>query len=424
MDADRSLRMAGKRLESVVVVPREEEKSESRRKRKRVELTSGLDSLRDEMAQMRKNFGDWMSQMSGLVPPASGLSSQSHITSGLSSQSNGLSTVSSGLSTPHDDGLSSLSSGLSPNSAGSSLSKRVCKEGYSSRERQSSLSDIEDLAPSTVIPVLEDEPDLGLDLNGEDLHEHMAIEANMADEFSLPVEGGEVSGPKLPEKLAQYVETCVSKRIDKDHLKSLKQSAKRPDNCPLAVVPQVNPGIWRDLEKFQKTRDVQMQSTQDLVVRSLYLLTDVRHALSESSNPKDLERKCNTIIALLGNASLELSFRRRELLRSSLNKKYHSLCSPNTPVGKSLFGDSMSDELKSINEVSRVAKGVVSFGNNKGDRSSSQAQPSRGHGGGRAYAQSHRSLNWQGRPTPFRGRSQFRQSSQKTGSQETTKKSA
>ena len=282
--------------------------------------------------------------------------------------------------------------------------------------------------PSTVIPVLDvDEPDLGLDLDGDDLDvvPSPCDDSNMADDFSLPLEGDESSGPKVQDKLASYVETCVTKRIEKEHLKSLKRQARRPENCPSVVVPQVNPGIWRDLDRHQKSRDVHMQSTQELVVRGLHLATDLRQSLlaSPSVTSQDMQDKCTTLIALLGNASLELSFRRRELLRPSLNTKYHSLCAPSTPVGKHLFGDAMSEELKSINEMSKVSKGVMNT-----HQTPKNTLPDRS-GSGKNYRNSgrpSRSLNWNGRPTPFRGRNQqFRQTAQRSSSsQEQSRKSA
>ena len=76
-----------------------------------------------------------------------------------------------------------------------------------------------------------------------------------------------------------------------------------------------------------------MQSTQELSVRGLQLALAMKERLSSSEESKveDVGAMCTTLIALLGNASLEMSFQRRELLKSSINRRYHSLCGPSTP---------------------------------------------------------------------------------------------
>jgi len=230
-----------------------------------------------------------------------------------------------------------------------------------------SLDDSEELEETNV--------DLGLDLNPDDLC------------GSLVFEGEEAPGGPVREALATFVDTCVSKRIDKEHLKGLKN---RPSNCPNVVVPQVTPAIWRELDKFHRTRDVGMQSTQELIVRALQVAISLKEGLATASPKSELSSQCNTIIALLGNASLETSFRRRELLRPSINKKFHSLCAPATPIGKMLFGDKMTDELKEINEVARVAKGVMQS-SARDDRPASK-RPFGGQG-----SRQSQSLNWNGR---------------------------
>ena len=181
----------------------------------------------------------------------------------------------------------------------------------------------------------------------------------MEEFFELTLEGDET--PAIRDPLATYATTCVTKRIERDHLKALKQKAKRPANCPNVVVPQVNPAIWRELDRFPKVRDVHMQSTQELSARGLQLALAMkeRPSSSEESKVEDVGAMCTTLIALLGNASLEMSFRRRELLKPSINRRYHSLCGPSTEVGVYLFGDRMAEDMREIAEAAKVSRGIV-----------------------------------------------------------------
>ena len=83
-----------------------------------------------------------------------------------------------------------------------------------------------------------------------------------SDDLSVVLEGVESAGPPISVSLAEYVTTCATKRIEREHLKSLRQKVKRPENCPQVVAPPVNPVIWRELDKFQRTRDVHLQTAQ------------------------------------------------------------------------------------------------------------------------------------------------------------------
>ena len=292
------------------------------------------------------------------------------------------------------------------------------------------------------IPNLDDlaEINLGLELDGEDLDgppDMHNTDTDMnppegSDDLSVVLEGDESAGPPISVSLAEYVTTCATKRIEREHLKSLRQKVKRPGNCPQVVAPPVNPVIWRELDKFQRTRDVHLQTAQELLVRGLLTVVQVKDKLMEasksSSDPlsKELSSACSTAIALLGNASLESSFRRRDLLRSAINRRYHALCGNSTPVGKYLFGDKIADDLKEINEANRVSKGVV-----QERHQPPSSAPNRSFSHTRQGQSSSRPLNWSGRHGPHHRRQQFNQYRQHQGpsrrppglSSETTKKS-
>ena len=79
--------------------------------------------------------------------------------------------------------------------------------------------------------------------------------------------GRKILCPANRDPLATYATTCVTKRIERGHLKALKQKAKRPANCPNVVVPLVNPAAWRELDRFPKVRDC------NSVTRYLTLIT-------------------------------------------------------------------------------------------------------------------------------------------------------
>ena len=231
--------------------------------------------------------------------------------------------------------------------------------------------------------------------------------------------GDETLYPATRDPLVRYATTCVTKRIARDHLKALKQKAKRPANCPNMVMPQVNPAIWRELDRFPKVRDVHMQSTQELLIRGLQLALAMKERLSLLEESKvDGGRQCHVhdslFYALLGNASLEMSFWRRELLKPSVNRRYHSLCGPSTDDGIYLFGDRMSEDMREIAEATKVSRGIVASNHCHGGVNNAS---SRHYSGLAGHPQTHgpqrsaaRSFNWGDRHGPYHQHTPYKKS--------------
>ena len=385
---------SGKRaLSSVVVCPdggRSHKRSKKRSHGDRVS-SQEFSELRENVTDMRKEFGEITKLITAF---AKGSDPQ---TQGLDPQSQGLEPITRGLD-PHTQG---------------SVPSPPCLD----HENVPGL-DTGEAGASHAIPFYE-EINLGLDLNSDDFH----LRDNMAEEqveesFELTLEGDETLGPAIRDPLATYATTCVTKRIERDHLKALKQKAKRPANCPNVVVPQVNPAIWRELDRFPKVRDVHMQSTQELSVRGLQLALAMKERLgsSEESKVEDVGAMCTTLIALLGNASLEMSFRRRELLKPSINRRYHSLCGPSTEVGVYLFGDRMAEDMREIAEAAKVSRGIVAANHGQGGANNAS---SRHYSGSAGRSQAHgphaqryaaRPLNWGGRHGPYHQHTPYKKS--------------
>jgi hypothetical protein len=61
-------------------------------------------------------------------------------------------------------------------------------------------------------------------------------------------------------------------------------------------------------------------------------------------------------LALLGHTNYDLSLRRRETMKPSLNKEYASLCSSQTSVTSMLFGDELQSQLNAIRASNRISQ--------------------------------------------------------------------
>lgn len=97
---------------------------------------------------------------------------------------------------------------------------------------------------------------------------------------------------------------------------------------PNADCSPVNEGIWKELGKGNNATDVHLQATQNLVSKGLSGVMAAKNTLMGSPSAeevKEANKSLSSAIALLGNSVLELSQRRREVMRSGINRRYRSL---------------------------------------------------------------------------------------------------
>jgi|GEM_PF-6923895 len=282
------------------------------------------------------------------------------------------------------------------NSTITSLANRTISMSNEPEANSSASHDIQGASSDGFDPDAND-PDESVDESG--------VEAEREENLALVFEGDEDAGPALPPKIANYVQGCASKRIDKDKLSDIKKRYPRPENCEALCVPQINQGIWKELSSRHRSMDIHVQATQGLVAKGLSAVLvakeDLRKATSNANQEpfSKVHSELNDAIALLGNAHLQLSHRRRELLRPGINPKYQSLCNSSQPVSTMLFGDKVQDTLKDMNEMAKLSRSISSR-----DRYHPYEHSDRNRDN--SYSQSgNRSLNRRGRSAPSKGQS-------------------
>ena len=108
---------------------------------------------------------------------------------------------------------------------------------------------------------------------------------------------------------------------------------------------KVNPGIWNDLPRASRKLDVGLQEVLKSAVHAAQAITLSVESLTRCKKEKaELDQKllldylCNSL-SFIGNASFQVSLKRRELLKHDLSKSFRFLCSSSTPLSRFLFGD-------------------------------------------------------------------------------------
>ena len=151
---------------------------------------------------------------------------------------------------------------------------------------------------------------------------------------------------KLKEKLAKY---------------------NRPDNCEKLTVPKVNPDILNKLKHGTKSADLRLANMQKVLVKvgsAVAKSTDTLLAIRadpEKTSALAVTEKLGKLVtynvdalALLGQVNIELSYHRRDAIKSNLNDEYSSLCGSQVPITGLLFGDELHSQLNNIKATNKI----------------------------------------------------------------------
>ena len=147
----------------------------------------------------------------------------------------------------------------------------------------------------------------------------------------------------------------------------------RPSNCENAKPPRVNSGIWRQLKKYTKKRDIRVFKLQQALDKGIYPIVriiDMAMSLKnlDGEHCKQVKKLALEAMSLLTHVHSELNVHRRLLMKADIGKVYAPLCSPDVPVTDFLFGDDLQKQLKDIGDQNKIGAAI---------------NPSHGHGKGR-----------------------------------------
>ena len=121
---------------------------------------------------------------------------------------------------------------------------------------------------------------------------------------------------------------------------------------------KVNPEIWNKLKHGTRSADLRLANIQKTLVNvgsALSKSTDTLLAIRASPDkfPSSvLSEKLGQFItynadalALLGHVHVEMSYRRRDIIKPNLNMEYSALCGSQVPIPGFLFGDELQSQL-------------------------------------------------------------------------------
>lgn len=188
------------------------------------------------------------------------------------------------------------------------------------------------------------------------------------DGIASDLNADEHTGKDVSDKLSKLVNKRWSEKLTSDKLSEKLKQYPRPGNLQKLTVPKVNPEIWANMNHTGKRVDLRAANTQNIVskVGSILakctdtLLTARNKKQSKEMNLDELIGSHTDALALLGHAQHELSMKRRDAIRPSLNKDYTGLFSQNVPITSLLFGDDLQQQLNTIKASNKITQASAS----------------------------------------------------------------
>ena len=125
--------------------------------------------------------------------------------------------------------------------------------------------------------------------------------------------------PLLHENMADFICSNFGSRISQTTSREIEKKLLLPCNCPLSI-PLVNTELWRIMSSNQGKGDVELATLQKSLVKvvagALNIFTEVQ---KENFEMQAIAQMVADITATVGKVSYDLSLKRHELIKSTLN---------------------------------------------------------------------------------------------------------
>ena len=95
--------------------------------------------------------------------------------------------------------------------------------------------------------------------------------ANSDHDLDEELKDSENTGPAVNAKIAQLVNTRLTKPLANEKLKEKVDKYKRPENVEFLNVTQVNPAIWADMRPETRVRDMKLKKVQSYLIKGFRL---------------------------------------------------------------------------------------------------------------------------------------------------------
>ena len=183
----------------------------------------------------------------------------------------------------------------------------------------------------------------------------------LLQQLAKELERAEAVGDNVDDTLSQIVNLGIRSVIDRKKSKELCETYVRPENCNALVVPKINRELWNtsSLAKIIKDEDKEYQLAQRYLNQGMIPLIQILENLLTEKNVENNFKLAKDSLQLLAYAHRDMSNLRRQRIKTVVTDKYRPLCNESTPLTENLLGDELEKQIKTMDEMQKVGKGVI-----------------------------------------------------------------
>jgi hypothetical protein len=192
----------------------------------------------------------------------------------------------------------------------------------------------------------------------------MGQEDNSAMEFLNATLPKEAFGPDLQNDVAESVKRLFPNKRPKETLDAYRTEHMIPSNCKELSVPKVNSEIWSILPPRTKQVDFAHQTHQQQLGLAGVMTAKCVDILFNSGGKMDKAIRDQLLklslesLSVIGNASQEISQKRKQDIRPSLSKEASAICGASS-TSEWLFGENIAEQLRSAKVTANVMRSSV-----------------------------------------------------------------
>ena len=195
----------------------------------------------------------------------------------------------------------------------------------------------------------------------------------------------EQTEPPLHEKVSSLVASLLASGLNEPALLKRKENIRRPENCKLLRVTKVNSEIWDIAQKTTRSMDARLQKVQESLVKGIIPLARLMGTTGEvleqegtMPSPDEFWKGLSNSVLLITSATHDLNMCKRDLFKVDLDDTYKAFCSSKQPVGLELFGDDLTERLKTVKESNKAAKQLTDHKRKRNEEYSRSSYSARG----------------------------------------------
>jgi hypothetical protein len=198
----------------------------------------------------------------------------------------------------------------------------------------------------------EDQDELD-DILQDDGHssESETSDLDLVDDFNQFFDEPTVLGEEVNGKLAEVLNKSLRSQPNEEKFKKLVERHRRPTNMENLQTPKVDLNVWKNLPSETKSHDVLMQkSISDLSTCLVPIVRILEATQSQDMDRKQVQSLASDAVKMITYNINSLNTNRKAKMKKAMLPKYKTLCDSTKTSATQLFGDSLKEDIKSLND--------------------------------------------------------------------------